>query len=220
MSDYAAARAKMVDSQLRTEDVTDYRILAAMAEVARERFVPERMRPLAYIDEDILLRGGTAPRYLMEPAPLARLLQLAEISDTDSILDVGCGTGYAAAVLARLAGSVVALDHDADLAAEAGRNMGELEIGNVRVVVGPLEGGYPDGAPYDVIVMEGAVEFVPDSLFAQLSNGGRLVAVVGYGRAAPATVFTKTDGDIGGRVAFNAHIRPLPGFTKPKGFVF
>jgi protein-L-isoaspartate(D-aspartate) O-methyltransferase len=220
MSDFSAARAKMVDSQLRTEDVTDYRILGAMAEVARERFVPDRLKALAYIDEDIPLRDGAGARYLMEPAPLARLLQLAEISDTDSILDIGCGSGYAAAVLARLAATVVALDHDAELAAEAGRNMAELEIDNVRVVAGPLEGGYPDAAPYDVIVVEGAVEFVPDSLFAQLGDGGRLVAVVGYGRAAPATVYTKTEGDIGARVAFNAHIRPLPGFTKPKGFVF
>ena len=219
MSDYADARARMVDSQLRTEDVTDYGILAAMAEVPRERFVAAPLKPLAYIDEDLVAKeaaGGAPARYLMEPAPLARLLQAAEIATTDTVLDVGSATGYSAAVLARLARSVVALDSDGGLSAAASATLGDLGVANVAVVTGPLEDGYRAAAPYDVIVLEGAVEFVPDGLFAQLAEGGRLVGVVGYGRAASATVYTKTDGDVGGRKVFNAHVQPLPGFQKPK----
>jgi protein-L-isoaspartate(D-aspartate) O-methyltransferase len=223
MTDYAEARAKMIDSQLRTEDVTDYGILAAMGAVPRELFVPAGLQPLAYIDEDLLLKPGTAgtpPRYLMEPAPLARLIQAAEISPSETVLDIGCGTGYATAVLSRLAASVVALDSDGELTAAAERNTETLSLGNVEVLHGKLEDGFPRDAPYDVIFIEGAVEMIPDTLFAQLGEGGRLLAVVGYGRAASAIVHTKTDGDIGARPVFDAHVPPLPGFSKPKTFVF
>jgi protein-L-isoaspartate(D-aspartate) O-methyltransferase len=223
MEDYAAARTKMVDSQLRTTDVTDYAVLAAMGEIPRERFVPARMRPLAYIDEDIAVKdgaAGTAARYLMEPAPFARLVQLAEIGPSDIVLDVGCATGYSTAVLARLTYSVVAVEVDAELAALASSTLVDLGIANAAVVTGPLREGYASEGPYDAIFVGGAVEVVPEGLFAQLKAGGRLVAVVGYGRAAAATVFTRTDGEIGSRIAFNAHVQPLPGFAKPKAFVF
>ncbi len=223
MEDYAAARTKMVDSQLRTTDVTDHALLAAMGEIPRERFVPARMRPLAYIDEDIQVKdasAGAPARYLMEPAPFARLVQLAEIAPSDIVLDIGCAPGYSTAVLARLANSVVAVEVDAELAALAGSTLVDLGITNAAVVTGPLEEGYPSEGPYDVIFVGGAVEVVPDGLFAQLKEGGRLVAVVGYGRAAAATAFTRTDGEFGSRIAFNAHVRPLPGFAKPKAFVF
>ncbi len=129
-------------------------------------------------------------------------------------------SGYSAAVLARLAGSVVALESDADLAAQASETLVELGIDNAAVVTGPLDAGYPSEGPYDVIVVGGAVEVVPEALLDQLKDGGRLVAVVGYGRAASATLFTRSGDDIGSRVAFDADVRPLPGFRKPKAFVF
>lgn len=223
MEDFAAARQKMIDSQLRTEGVTDYAVLAAMGEIPREQFVPSRIRPLAYIDEDLSVKdaeGELPARYMMEPAPFARLIQAAEVLPADIVLDIGCATGYSTAVLARLADSVVAIEVDAELAALAGENLVDLGVANAAVVSGPLAAGYPSEGPYDVIFLGGAVEVVPDALFAQLKDGGRLVAVVGYGLAAEATLFTRTGDDIGCRPMFNAHLRPLPGFEKPKAFVF
>jgi protein-L-isoaspartate(D-aspartate) O-methyltransferase len=223
MEQFAVARAKMVDNQLRTQSVTDYAVLAAMGAVPRERFLPPAGRPLAYIDSDLPLTApgpGGQPRYMMEPAPLARLVQLAEVGTADVVLVVGCGTGYSAAVLARLATSVVALEQDSDLAGHAAETLTDLGVDNVAVVTGSLEAGYPSEAPYDAIFLDGAVEIVPPALFDQLKDGGRLVAVVGYGRAAAATVFTRSGADIGNRVAFDADVQPLPGFKRPKAFVF
>jgi protein-L-isoaspartate(D-aspartate) O-methyltransferase len=223
MNDFTVARTRMVDSQLRTSDVTDRDVLAAMADAPRERFVPAAVAALAYIDDDVLVKAATGDspaRYLMEPAPFARLLQLAEIDATDVVLDIGCATGYSAAVLARLANAVVALESDAELAGLASETLIDLQIDNAAVVTGPLEAGYPSEGPYDAIIVEGAVETVPAALFDQLKAGGRLVAIVGYGRAAPAMVYTRTGGEIGGRAAFDAHARPLPGFRRPATFVF
>ncbi len=223
MEDYTTARTKMVDNQLRTQSVTDYEVLAAMGAVPREQFLPPASRALAYIDSDLALTAATpdAPaRYMMEPAPLGRLVQLAEVGAADVVLVVGCGSGYSAAVLARLANSVVALEQDADLAAQASEKLVELEVDNVAVVTGSLEAGYPSEAPYDVIFVDGAVELVPTGLLDQLKDGGRLVAVVGYGRSAAATLFRRSGDDIGSRVAFDADVQPLPGFRRPKAFVF
>ncbi len=223
MIDFASARTKMVESQLRTENVTDYGILAAMSDIPRELFVPGKFAALAYIDEDLQVKaasGGAPARYLMEPAPFARLIQEAEVLPTETALVVGGGTGYAAAVLSRLVASVVMVESDPELAGMAGKVLGEIGSRNVSVVTGPIEAGCADKAPYDVILLDGAVEAVPDALFAQLKEGGRLVGIVGYGRAAPAMLYTKADGDIGGRPVFNAHVQPLPGFRKPAEFVF
>ena len=223
MEDFTVARTKMVDNQLRTQNVTDYEVLAAMGEVPREQFVPRASRALAYIDRDIMVKaaGPDGPaRYLMEPAPLARLVQLAEVEAGDVALVVGCGTGYSAAILARLAGSVVALESDAELAARASETLAEQGIDNVSVVTGTLQDGYPAEAPYDVIFVDGAVEEVPTVLLDQLKDAGRLVAVVGYGRSASATQFRRSGEDIGSRVAFDADVQPLPGFRKTKAFVF
>ena len=223
MDDFTAQRTKMVDNQLRTQSVTDYEVLAAMGAVPREQFLPPASRALAYIDSDLAVAAGGADgpaRYMMEPAPLARLVQLAEVGKADVVLVVGCGTGYSAVVLARLANSVVALEQDPDLAAKASETLTDLGVDNVAVVTGSLEAGYPSEAPYDVIFVDGAVEVVPAALTDQLKDGGRLVAVVGYGRSAAATIFRRSGGDIGSRVAFDAEVQPLPGFRRPKAFVF
>lgn len=223
MQDFTAARMKMVDNQLRTQSVTDYEVLAAMGAVPRERFLPAASRSLAYIDSDLAIKAATPggpARYMMEPAPLARLMQLAEVGKTDVVLVVGCGTGYSAAVLARLADSVVALEEDAELAANAAEVLADLGVDNVAVVTGPLETGYPSEAPFDVIFVDGSVEVVPAALLDQLRDGGRAVAVVGYGRSAEATLFRRSSNDLGRRIAFDADVQPLPGFRKPKAFVF
>jgi protein-L-isoaspartate(D-aspartate) O-methyltransferase len=220
MTDFASARTAMVNSQVRTEDVTDYALLAAMAEVPRELFVPDRMRPFAYIDSDLAISDDLPPRYLMAPAPFARLVQLAEIDGTSLVLDIGCGTGYSAAVLARFARSVVAVESDPALAGRAASSLGALGVANAEVVIGSLEVGYPSAGPYDAIILEGAVEFVPKALLRQLKLGGMLVAVIGYGRSSPATVYTRTQDDFGDRPAFDAYVKRLPGFERPKTFIF
>lgn len=220
MTDYAAARSSMVDTQVRTEGVTDYRIIRTMSEVPRERFVPARARPFAYTDADLTVKEDGHARHMIRPATLARLIQAASIAPADFVLLVGCATGYAAAVVAGLASSVIALESDEQLAASATETLTDVGIGNVAVVTGPLEAGYPAEAPYDVIFIDGAVELVPETLFAQLKEGGRLIAVVGYNRAAPAMVYTKTDDDIGERPVFDAFVPALPGFSRPREFVF
>lgn len=220
MDDFASQRTKMVDSQLRTEAVTDYGVLAAMGQVPRELFVPPARKALAYIDSDVALKKSGEPRYLMQAAPFARLLQLAEIAPADSVLIVGAGTGYSAAVVAALARSVVAVESDPDLAMTAKQNLAALKVTNAKVVVGSLDVGAAADGPYDVIVVEGAVQKIPPALLSQLRNGGRLVVVIGEGGAATATVYTRSDNEIGQRPAFNAAVPPLPGFRAPATFVF
>lgn len=222
MESFAVQRSRMVDSQLRTESVTDHRLLDAMGDIPREIFVPADQKALAYVDRDVPLKDapGQAARALMEPAPLARLIQALDAGEMDRALVIGAGTGYSAAVLSRLAGSVVAVESDPALASQATRNLKELGIGNVTVVVGPLEAGHAAGAPYDAILFDGAVEVVPDAILAQLAEGGRLAAVTGYGRAASAVLTTRGDGKLGGLPIFDADVPPLPGFRRPAAFVF
>lgn len=223
MMNFAKARETMVDRQIRTMDVTDPRILDAMGEVPRELFLPAGLRPLAYSDADLPLRvasWGETPRYLPEAAMFARLVQLAGVREEDIVLDVGCATGYSSAVLARLANSVVAVESEPDLANQATETLIDLDIGNVAVVSGPLEDGYPGEAPYDVIVVEGAVEMIPAALTSQLKDGGRLVVVIGLGPAGVATVFTRSGEEISHRPAFNAPLPALPGFAVTRTFVF
>jgi protein-L-isoaspartate(D-aspartate) O-methyltransferase len=223
MDTFTRLRTKMVDTQLRTQNVTDLDVLAAMAALPRERFVPASARPFAYIDDDVLIKpaaNGGPPRYLMEPVPFARLVQLAAPGKTDIVLDIGCGTGYSAAVLARLADSVVAVESDAELAQRASETLVELGIDTVAVVNAPLETGFPSEGPYDVILLDGAVEKVPDGLLDQLKEGGRLVAVVGTGWAASGTIFARSNDKVAGRPVFNAAVQPLPGFRQAAGFAF
>ena len=217
MIDYKAARTKMVDNQIRTTDVTSHEVLDAFLTVPREEFVPAAAKPLAYIDNDIQLAPG---RFLMEPSPLAKLIQLADIAPSDIVLEVGCGSGYASAILSKLGSSVVALESDAELAASATETLASLGYDNVAVVTGDLEGGYAPEAPYDAVFVHGAVEFVPEALFAQLRDGGRLVVVEGYGNASQARLYIKEGGRVAERNAFNTAVKPLPGFRKAKEFVF
>jgi protein-L-isoaspartate(D-aspartate) O-methyltransferase len=215
--DFAAARTKMVDNQIRTTDVTSHEILRAFLTVPRELFVPEERRALAYIDEDLPLGNG---RYLMEPSPLAKLIQLAGVQPQDVVLDVGCGTGYSSVILAHLAGSVVALESDEALAARASELIDQLGGLSCAVARGPLNKGYAADAPYDVIVFQGAVEEVPSVFFDQLRDRGRLVVVEGRGLSALAKLYTKEDGIVSDRFAFNCGVKPLPGFEREKAFVF
>ncbi|PLT84914.1 protein-L-isoaspartate O-methyltransferase [Sinorhizobium medicae] len=217
---FEAARIKMVDNQIRTTDVTSHSVLSAFLSVPREEFVPAKMRELAYIDTDVELVGGVQPRYLMEPSPLAKLLQLAEISKSDLVLEIGCGTGYASALLSLLAGSVVALESDEALAATATATLSRLGYDNVAVVSGDLTKGYAAEAPYDVIFVNGAVEIITAELFEQLRDGGRLVTVEGFGNASRAKLYARESGMTSERADFNTAVKPLPGFLLERSFVF
>ncbi|MBK5567566.1 protein-L-isoaspartate O-methyltransferase [Ensifer sp. SSB1] len=219
---FEAARTKMVDNQIRTTDVTSHSVLSAFLTVPREEFVPAKMKDLAYIDTDIALDGanGGSPRFLMEPSPLAKLLQLAEIAKSDVVLEIGCGTGYASAILSLVAGSVVALDSDEGLAATATETLARLGYDNIAVVTGELEKGYAAEAPYDVIFIHGAVEVLPAGLFQQLRDGGRLVVVEGFGNASRAKLYVHEHGKTSERADFNTAVKPLPGFRREQEFVF
>lgn len=222
-ADFSERRVKMVDGQIRTTDVTSAPLIEAMLTVPREDFVGAGQRDLAYIDEDIRISDGAnggGARYLMEPSPLAKLLQLAEIDASDSVLDVGCGSGYSAALLSRLARSVVALESDPALAETAKSTLSSLGCQNVTVITGPLPQGHAAKAPYDVIFVGGSVEEVPPALLDQLADGGRLVVVEGQGNSGVARLFFKAGGVVTGRRAFNAAIKPLPGFERAHAFEF
>jgi protein-L-isoaspartate(D-aspartate) O-methyltransferase len=221
-ADFSELRVKMVDGQLRTTDVTSLPLLSAMLEIPREAFVPDSRKALAYIDENILIseKAGPGARYLMKPSPFAKLVQLAEVGPNDEVLDVGTGTGYSAAVLSRLAKSVVALESEDSLAAAAESRLANLGCDNVSVVRGELNAGHKAGAPYDAIIVEGGVEELPETLSKQLAEGGRLVVVEGSGAGAVARIYLKSNGVATGRRAFNAAVKPLPGFERTPAFEF
>ncbi|MBO0905694.1 protein-L-isoaspartate O-methyltransferase family protein [Jiella sonneratiae] len=216
--DFEAARIRMVDNQIRTTDVTSHQILRAFLEVKREEFLPASRRSLAYIDDDVPLGDG---RYVMEPSPLAKLLQLAAIDRDDVVLDVGCNTGYSSAIISHLASSVVALEENPELAAAATDNLARLDYVTCAVVENALVEGCPAEAPYDVIFFEGSVETLPDTYFAQLKNGGRMVVVRGVGNSADAMLYVKdAEGVVSERFAFNCAVKPLPSFRRKLEFVF
>ncbi len=221
--DFAAARSNMVESQVRTNRVTDTRVVSALMDIPRERFVPEPKRGIAYVDEAILLGEG---RYLVEPMILARLLQEAAVTLSDVALVVGSASGYAAAVLARLAGTVVALESSPALVAESTALLSDVGADNVAVVAGDLTAGYPKQAPYDVVYFDGAIAAVPDAIAAQTRDGSRIVAVVrpddGPGRGS---LFLNVSGaksadDLACRDLFDGGTPYLPGFEPRSAFVF
>lgn len=218
-----AARLNMVEGQLRTNKVTDEAVLDGFLTVPRERFVPAALSGIAYVDDDIPLGSG---RVLIEPLVLARLLQLAAIGKNDKVLEIGCATGYATAVLAKIAASVTAIDSDPQLVAAARANLAALGIGNVQLRDGPLAGGWRGGAPYDVILINGGVGDIPAAVTDQLAEGGRLVTVTDVAANASnaccgkAILMTRAEGRVSSRPVFDATVQPLPGFARAAAFVF
>jgi protein-L-isoaspartate(D-aspartate) O-methyltransferase len=221
MSGFATARQKMVDGQVRTNDVTDTRILDTMLALPRELFVPESRRALAYLDFDLdVSEGGAAKRYMIKPQVIAKLLQAAEIAATDKVLVVGSATGYVAALVSRLAAQVTATESEPALVAKGKQILGQLGLTNVVMKVGAAAEGDLANALYNVIVLNGATEVAPGHLFEQLAEGGRLVGVFAARKPARATVVTKSHGDLGHRALFDAAAPVLPGMERIPGFVF
>jgi protein-L-isoaspartate(D-aspartate) O-methyltransferase len=221
MLDFANARRMMVDCQLRTYDVNSIALLAAMEDVPRERFVPAGQEDLAYSDGDIQLVGGDEPRFMLPPMVLARLIQGLEVKRGARVLDVACGFGYAAAVLSRLGASVVALESQDRLADEARARLAAVGAPDVAIVVAPLDQGFPNGAPYDAILVNGAVDGRPERLLAQLSpDQGRLACIEGRGRSGRATLYLRSGDVVGSRALFDAAGPSLQAFRVEPGFVF
>mgnify|MGYP001266755380 FL=1 len=215
--DFAAARQNMVDCQILPNRVDDQRIVDALLKIPREKFVPDNLTGIAYVDEIVPLGGQ---RYVMEAMVVARLLQTAALNAEDVALSIGCGTGYATAVLAQIVDTVVAVEPDKGLAQKANENLAAIGLDNVAVVEGKLEDGNIDQGPYNVIFFDGAVQTVPDAICDQLIEGGRLVAVMADERVGTACLFSRFGGVISKRKIFDAGTPLLPGFGKRKAFAF
>jgi protein-L-isoaspartate(D-aspartate) O-methyltransferase len=217
MFDSAVARRHMVDGQVRTADVTNPNVVTAMLTVPRERFVPRELADQAYRDGDVALGKG---RFLLRPMVLAKLIHGADLRPGEQVLDVGCGTGYCAAVLAQMGASVVALEEDPGLAHQAEQALAASGATQAMVVTGPLTEGWPAAAPYDLILVNGAIEITPDALGRQLKPTGRLAAICGRGPGAKAMIYRLIEGKLVGRPIFDAGAPLLPGFAAPPRFVF
>ncbi len=217
MFDTAMARRMMVDGQVRTADVTNLELIAAMLAIPREMFAPPGLADQAYLDSDIALGGG---RVLLKPMILAKLIQGAKAGPKDHVLDVGCGTGYSSAVLSRITGSVVALEADVGLAKLAQEAFKAAGVAKVTLATGPLAAGWPSAAPYDLILLNGATEILPEALGSQLKPNGRLACIFGSGPASKATIYRVVEGHLVGRPIFDAAAPVLPGFAAPPAFVF
>ena len=215
MSEFATRRVMMVDTQVRPSDVTKFPIIDAMLSVPRETYVPENRREAAYVGEDLDIGSG---RVLLEARTLAKMLDALDIHPDELVLDIGCGLGYSAAVIARLADTVVAVEEDAGLAADAQRLLSEEGVDNALVVAGPLTAGAAKHAPYDVITVQGGVEVVPEALLSQLKDGGRIAAVFMDGALGTVKIGFKSEGRVSWRPSFNATAPVLDGFRKARGF--
>ena len=218
MADFKALRQTMVDTQLRTNKVTDANVLAAMGEIPREMFVPEDRSSLAYIDEDIHIGKS---RCMAEPMILARMIQAAEIGPEDVVLDVACGSGYSSAILGRIARAVVAVESDTELAGAASARLTKLGMDNVVVEIGPINAGWSDQAPYDVIMVNGSCGEMSEAILSQLAEGGRLCGILrGPGGTGMAKLFVKSGGVVSNRGLFDANVPILPEFDLEEGFSF
>lgn len=210
-------RTNMVDTQVRPSDVTKFPIISAMLDIPREAYVPAASQAVAYMDGPVPLGGG---RELMEARTFAKLLDALDIQRSDQVLVIGGGTGYSAAVLAHMADAVVMLEEDGDLATEAEATLTQNDVDNAVVLQGPLVDGAQKAGPFDVILIDGAVEVLPDGLVGQLTEGGRIAAIFADGNTGAARVGTLVEGHMGWRFAFNATAAVLPGFAKTSAFVF
>ncbi len=223
MADFELQRKNMVESQVRPSDITDRRIMRAMLALPREVFAADDTRGLAYMDQHLPVgarSAGASRRGLLSPRVLARLLQLAEIEAGDRVLEIGTGTGYGAAIMSRMARTVVALDADESFASNARKIMNELAIDNVGVVSGPHAAGWKAEAPYAAIVIGGAVPEVPAGLLDQLQDGGRLAAVISSGGIGQVMQWRRIGSTYASRRVAEAGAPVLPGFERVPGFAF
>ena len=215
MTDFLTRRVLMVDTQVRPSDVTKFPIIDAMLTVPRETYVPRALREAAYLGDNLELPGG---RVMLDPRTLAKMLESLDIQPDELVLDLGCGLGYSTAVIARLAEAVVAVEEDAALAAEAESLLSADAVDNAAVIAAPLAEGSSRHGPYDVIIVQGAVEMMPDALLAQVKEGGRIGAIFQHGALGEARVGYKSDGKVSWRFAFNATAPLLAGFEAARGF--
>lgn len=217
MGEYADARRQMVDNQIRTTDVTAYNVLDAFGSVPRELFVPTNQRALAYSDADIQISNT---RMMMQPSPLAKMLQLADITPDDVVLVIGSNSGYSAALASKMGNTIVAVESDEALVEQAQTTLSELGCDNVAVIASDITKGYASEGPYDVIFIEGAVEAVPQDLLAQLKEGGCLVCVDGKERRAEAVKILRNGDNFSSMPAFDTNAPALEEFAKPAVFKF
>ena len=217
MTDFAARRTIMVDTQVRPSDVTKYPIIDAMLTVPRERYVPVNLREAAYIGENLDLGSG---RVLLEPRTLAKMLDALDIQPDELVLDIGSAQGYSAAVIARLAEAVVAVEDDEARAADAEETLAAEGVDNVAVINAPLIDGAPQHGPYDVMIVQGAVETFPQSLMAQLKDGGRVACLFMEGALGVVRLGYRSGDEMDWRRLFNASAPVLEGFARPPAFTF
>lgn len=215
---YLEARHNMVESQLKPNAVTDKNIVDVFRKVPRENFVPDAQKSICYLDEDIALKKG---RYMLEPVVLGRMLQAAQIKPTDIVLDIGCLTGYSTAIISQLAETVIAIEEDSDLRKMADANLCHEDYCNTAVYGGSHKQGLPDQGAYDVIFIQGVADEIPDSLYDQLKEGGRLLAIEpNEQNITQVTLALKLRGSISKKALFDAFAHHLSGFEASKGFEF
>ncbi len=214
-SDYSALRVMMVDTQVRPSDVTKFPIISAMLAVPREDFVPQSLRAAAYVGDNVDLGEG---RVVLDARVLAKLLDALDITPDETVLDIGAGLGYSSAVLGRMAKSVIALEEDAQMSAQAAAQLAALGAGNVVVQTGPLTKGAAAAGPFDVVILQGGVQVISPEILAQLREGGRIGAVFMQGPLGIAKIGYKSGPDIAWRFAFNAALPILPGFAAAQEF--
>ena len=215
MTDYATRRTMMVDTQIRPSDVTKFPIISAMLSVPRENFVPRNKREAAYMGDNIDLGGN---RTILDPRTFAKMLDALDIQPTDFVLDIGMGLGYSAAVLSQLGEAVVAVENDQTRFDEASEALGDFGADNVIPHLGDLAEGAAEHGPYDVILIQGAVEHVPDTVLAQLKDGGKIACLFAEGALGTVKIGYKLDERMDWRASFNAGAPTLDGFQRHRAF--